>query len=48
MKHALGMFFWRFLKKHKALLGALFYFIVKKDINHQNQLLDLEINYMDQ
>ena len=36
MKHALGMHFWCFLKKHKAGLGALFYFTAKKDMNHQN------------
>jgi len=30
MKHA----FWRFLKKYKARLGALAYFIAKKDTNH--------------
>ena len=30
MKCALGTLFWCFLKKHKACLGAFFYFIAKK------------------
>ena len=48
MKRALGTLFWRFLKKHKAHLSTLFYFIAKNDMNHQNYLLDLERNDMDQ
>ena len=40
--------FWSFLKKHKACLDTFCYFIAKNDMDHQNELLDLERNYMDQ
>ena len=40
IKHGLGTLFWCFLKKHKAHLGALFFFFwLKKNMNHYNYLL---------